>query len=100
MKVLACLATCVALAACGTVKTTTVEGDGVSFPKVGQTVEVHYTGKLTSGKQFDSSRDRGQKFTFKLGMGQESAAAHRNMRAGPLLSRAAVRPLLTAPAIP
>ncbi len=35
----------------------------------GKSVEVHYTGKLTSGKQFDSSVG-GQPFAFKLGAGQ------------------------------
>ncbi len=36
----------------------------------GQTVSVHYTGWLTNGQKFDSSKDRGQPFSFKLGAGQ------------------------------
>ncbi len=38
--------------------------------KAGQTVSVHYTGWLTNGIKFDSSVDRGQPFSFKLGIGQ------------------------------
>jgi FKBP-type peptidyl-prolyl cis-trans isomerase len=45
------------------------EGTGPQ-PKPGQTVSVHYTGWLTDGKQFDSSKDRGQPFSFTLGKGQ------------------------------
>src|SRR5207302_6585916 len=33
----------------------------------GKTVSVHYTGWLTDGNNFDSSKDRGQPFSFPLG---------------------------------
>ena len=48
------------------------EGDG-AIPSPGQTVKTQYTGWLDgfdSIKKFDSSRDRGRPFTFKVATGQ------------------------------
>jgi peptidylprolyl isomerase len=39
-------------------------------PRQGETVTVHYTGLLANGDKFDSSLDRGQPFSFKLGFGR------------------------------
>ena len=45
------------------------EGTGAEAV-AGKTVSVHYTGTLTDGSKFDSSRDRAQPFSFRLGAGQ------------------------------
>ena len=45
------------------------EGTGPKA-KAGQTVTVNYTGYLESGKKFDSSVERDEPFTFKLGAHQ------------------------------
>lgn len=39
-------------------------------PQPGQTVSVHYSGWLTDGTPFDSSRDRGTPFEFPIGAGR------------------------------
>lgn len=45
------------------------QGNGLQAV-AGSTVSVHYVGTLLDGKKFDSSRDRGQPLSFKLGVGQ------------------------------
>jgi FKBP-type peptidyl-prolyl cis-trans isomerase FkpA len=46
-----------------------VEGTGAEA-KAGNTVTVHYVGTLTNGIKFDSSKDHGAPFSFRLGRGE------------------------------
>lgn len=44
-------------------------GDGKNFPKVGDSITIHYTGTLArGGSKFDSSVDRGQPFSCQIGV--------------------------------
>jgi len=45
------------------------EGTG-DEAKEGQSVEVHYAGRLKDGTKFDSSKDRNKPFEFRLGAGE------------------------------
>ena len=47
-----------------------LETGGGAEARPGSNVTVHYVGTLTDGKKFDSSRDRGKGFSFRLGAGQ------------------------------
>lgn len=47
----------------------TKKGTGAQ-PKAGDTVAVHYTGTLTDGTPFDSSKERGEPIEFPLGQGR------------------------------
>ncbi|KAK6502154.1 FK506-binding protein 1A [Arthrobotrys conoides] len=53
----------------GVTKDITFEGTGPQ-PQPGQTVVMHYTGKLTNGTKFDSSVDRGKPFETAIGVGR------------------------------
>eukprot|EP00949_MAST-11_sp_MAST-11-sp1_P004104 g4104.t1 len=43
-------------------------GDGINYPQPGACCTIHYTATLLQdGSQWDSSRERGKPFKFKLG---------------------------------
>ncbi|KAJ1483230.1 hypothetical protein T484DRAFT_1950420 [Baffinella frigidus] len=55
----------------GVTVTTTKPGDGATFPKKGDTLQMHYKGTLKKdGSKFDASYDRGTPFVFTIGVGQ------------------------------
>lgn len=54
----------------GVLKLVKREGTGTELPMTGDKVFVHYVGTLLDGTHFDSSKDRGERFSFELGKGQ------------------------------
>ena len=50
--------------------TVLVPGDAFNFPKVGDSLSVHYRAFLEDGTQIDDSYKRGQPMNFILGAGQ------------------------------
>ena len=54
----------------GVTKTIIKPGNSTVKPKKGDKLSMHYTGTLTNGQKFDSSIDRGQPFSFTIGVGQ------------------------------
>jgi len=54
----------------GWIKEVVTPGDGKNYPKKGDVVVMHYVGKLTNGKVFDSSRQRNQPFRTVIGVGR------------------------------
>lgn len=54
----------------GVLKLVKREGTGTELPMTGDKVFVHYVGTLLDGTPFDSSRERGEKFSFEIGKGQ------------------------------
>lgn len=71
----------------------THQGNGTQASS-GSKVSVHYTGTLLNGTKFDSSRDRGEPFSFKLGAGQ----VIRGWDEGIALLKVGDRAILTIPA--
>ena len=49
---------------------TTYEQHDFAVASAGDQVSMQYTGWLSDGRKFDSSRDSGQPFQFKIGQGQ------------------------------
>ncbi len=75
-KLLSLLCSALLLTSCGTMKDVTelqtedtVVGTG-EMAKAGDTVEVSYTGKLTDGTVFDSSKNHSGTFSFTVGAGE------------------------------